>query len=131
MHPETAYIAGVIIGASSDWDRGIALVRDVVRVNPFGPNPRRTWLAMDALTRDDAPTALAEASLVHFPGYVHGHVIRAICFDRMGLDELAGAEMQRVLELDPAFLDHAEKVLGAVPTVPAHVVDHLVDSLPR
>lgn len=128
MHTETVYIAGAVI-AGTDWDGGIALIREAVSMNPFGPNPRRIWLATDALMHNDAPTALAEASLVHLPGYVYGHVVRAICYHRMGLDDLAGAELQRILELDPSFLDHAKDVLGSVPTVPQHVADYLVESL--
>jgi hypothetical protein len=100
-------------------------------MNPFGPSPRRTWLVMDALLRSDTSTALAEASLPNYPGYVHGHVLRAICFDQMGLDQLAHEEVDKIGAIDPGFMDHPADILGAVPIVPAHVVEHLVARLPR
>lgn len=128
MHTETIYIAGAVI-AGVDWDRGIALIRHAVGTDPFGPTPRRIWLATDALLHGDSSTALAEASLVHQPGYVYGHIVRAICYYRMGLDGLATTELQRIVAIDPSFFDHARGVLASVPTVPQFVADFLVDHL--
>lgn len=131
MHPECTYLAGAIMCGSGNVERGVALIRDVVAVNPYGPSLRRTWLAIDALLRGDTPTALAEASLLDYPGYVHAHVLRAICYDEIGMDELVDHEMGKVAAIDPEFTSHPGEVLGVVPIVPASVVEHLVARLPR
>ena len=95
-HPGNSYVAGMVVGASGDWELGIAIIRRVVRTNPYGPNHRRTLLAVAALMEDDVAGALAEASLLHFPGYVYGPLLKAICLGEMDLLDGAGSSSERL-----------------------------------
>jgi adenylate cyclase len=128
-HPGNAYVAGMLIGASGDWDRGIGIIRRVVRHNPYGPKHRHTLLAIDALLRDDVAEALTEASLLHFPGYIYGPLLKAICLRELGLADDADAELEIVLELRPDFLEHPADVLAEAPTIPTFAAEHLAGRL--
>lgn len=125
FHPGNSYVAGMLLGASGEWARGIEIIRRAVRVNPYGPNHRHTLLAIDALLRDDVAEALAEASLLHFPGYLYGSLLRAVCLAELDVLDEADAELQAVLELCPDFLDRPTEVLASAPTIPDHAAEHL------
>lgn len=125
-HPGNAYVAGMVVGASDDWDRGIAIIRRVVRVNPYGPNHRRTLLAIADLIDGDIAAALAESSLLHYPGYIFGPLVRAACLSAMDLDAEACEELAAVCAMCPGFMDDPAAFIGAAPTIPDHAVDHLV-----
>lgn len=124
-HPSNAYVAGMLIGAADDWKRGIEIIERVVRVNPYGPNHRRTLLAVDALMRDDVATALAESSLLHFPDFLYGPLLRALCLVELDLCDEAEREFATVLALRPDFLDDPAGILAAAPTIPDHAAEHL------
>lgn len=128
-HPGNTYVAGMLIGASGQWDRGIEIIRRAVRVNPYGPNHRHTLLAVDALMREDVAGALAEASLLHFPGYIYGPLLQAICLAELGLVDDARGHLDDVLAISPDFLDHPVEVLATAPTIPQHAAEHLAARL--
>ncbi len=128
-HPGNAYVAGMVIGASGDWDRGIAIIRETVRLNPYGPNHRHTLLAVDALLRDDVADALAEASFLDFPAYLYGPLLRALCLGALDMDEEACSELARAVELEPDLLARPVEVLAAAPTIPVAAAEHLAARL--
>ena len=114
-HPGNAYVAGMVLGASGQWDRGIGIIRDTVRLNPYGPNHRHTLLSVDALRRDDVADALAEASFLDFPAYLYGPLLRGLCLDALGIEDQALAEIEAALALEPELLDRPVEVLSAAP----------------
>ena len=128
-HPGNAYVAGMVLGASGQWDRGIGIIRDTVRLNPYGPNHRHTLLAIDALRRDDVADALAEASFLDFPAYLYGPLLRGLCLDALGMPDQARAEIEAALILEPALLERPVEVLSAAPTIPTEAAEHLARRL--
>jgi TolB-like protein/tetratricopeptide (TPR) repeat protein len=128
-HPGNAYVAGMVIGAAGDWPRGIDIIRETVRLNPYGPNHRHTLLAVDALLRDDVADALAEASYLHFPDHLYGPLLRSLCLFELGLADEARAELERAVEIEPGLADRAGEVLAVAPTIPLDVADHLAARL--
>ena len=128
-HPANAYVAGMVLGASGQWDRGIGIVRDTVRLNPYGPNHRHTLLAIDALRRDDVADALAEASFLDFPAYLYGPLLRGLCLHALGFDDQAQAELEDALNLEPELFDRPVEVLSAAPTIPTEAAEHLARRL--
>ena len=128
-HPGNTYVAGMVVAAAGDWDRGIAIVRRVVRVNPYGPSHRRTLLALAALIDGDPSAAFAEASLVHVPGSVHGPLIRAACLAALDLLDEAAAELAAVGSLCPGVLADPEAFIGATPTIPPHAARHVAERI--
>lgn len=128
-HPGNAYVAGMVLGASGQWDRGIGVIRETVRLNPYGPNHRHTLLSIDALQRDDVADALAEASFLDFPAHVYGPLLRGLCLDAIGLQEQAAEEFAAALALEPELLERPVEVLSTAPTIPAAAAEHLAERL--
>lgn len=128
-HPGNAYVAGMVLSASGQWDRGIDIIRDTVRLNPYGPNHRHTLLAIDALRRDDIADALAEASFLDFPAYLYGPLLRGLCLDALGIRDQALTEIEAALLLEPGLLDRPVEVLSAAPTIPTDAAEHLAGRL--
>lgn len=128
-HPGNAYVAGMAIGASGEWERGVAIIRETVRLNPYGPNHRHTLLAVDALMRNDIADAMAEASFLHFPAYLYGPLLRALCLAELGMEPEAAEELSVAAAIEPRLLDDPAGVLGAAPTIPSAAIAHLVERL--
>jgi adenylate cyclase len=128
-HPGNAYVAGMVLGASGQWDRGIGIIRDTVRLNPYGPNHRHTLLAIDALRRDDVAEALAQASFLDFPAYLYGPLLRGLCLHALGFEDQAQDEIEAALALEPALLDRPVEVLSAAPTIPTDAAEDLAARL--
>lgn len=128
-HPGNAYVAGMVVGASGEWDRGIGIIREAVRLNPYGPNHRHTLLAVDALRRDDVADALAETSFLDFPAYLYGPLLRGLCLDALGRHGEAADEIATAVQLEPDLLRRPVEVLSAAPTVPVEAAAHLAERL--
>lgn len=128
-HPANAYVAGMVLAASGQWDRGIAIIRDTVRLNPFGQNHRHTLLAIDALQRDDIAGAMAEASFLDFPAYLYGPLLRGLCLHALGFDDEARSEIDAAALLAPDLLARPIEVLSTAPTIPTDAAEHLARRL--
>jgi len=128
-HPGNAYVAGMVLGASGQWDRGIGIIRDTVRLNPYGPNHRHTLLSIDALRREDVADALAEASFLDFPAYLYGPLLRGLCLDALGIADQARSEIEAAVALEPALFDRPVEVLSVAPTIPTEAAEHLAQRL--
>lgn len=128
-HPTHTYTAGMIIEASGAWEEGIEVIRRAVAVNPHHPTHERTLLAIDDLERDDVASALDQARQLHFPGYVYGPLLRAVCYAELGDEQATREEVAELLAVCPDFFDRPAQVLGAAPTMPDHAVEHLVGRL--
>ncbi len=105
FHPTILATAGTLIANAGDWEQGVALLRESLRLNPRHPGYMHTLLAQDRIMVDDDAAALAEASLVHAPGAIWGPLFRAMALAGLGHTEQARHEMDAVLAIDPTFLD--------------------------
>jgi adenylate cyclase len=104
-NPTLLATAGTLLANAGDWEQGVALLREALRLNPQHPGYMHTLLAQDRIMADDDAAALAEASLIHDPGRIGGPLFRAMALAGLGHTEQAHHEMAAVLELDPTFLD--------------------------
>jgi TolB-like protein len=105
FHPTTLAAAGSLIAYAGDWEQGMALLRESLRLNPRHPGHLHTLLAQDRLMVDDHAAALAESSLIHAPGGIWGPLLRAMALDGLGCQDQARREMDAVLAIEPTFLD--------------------------
>ena len=105
FHPTILATAGSLIAYAGDWEQGVALLRESLRLNPLHPGYMHTLLAQDRLMVDDDAAALAEASLIHAPGGIWGPLFRAMALAGLGHTDQARREMDAVLAIDPTFLD--------------------------
>ena len=104
-HPTVLLAAATLTCLAGRWEEGEALAREAIRLNPRHPGDSRWLLALARLLDDDPAQALAEASLVHTPGQIWGHLYRAMSLGGVGHPEQAAMEMRHVVELDPLFLE--------------------------
>ena len=105
FHPTILAAAGSLIAYAGDWDQGVALLRESLRLNPLHPGYMHTLLAQDRLMVDDDAAALAESNLIHAPGGIWGPLLRAMALDGLGHRDQARREMGAVLAIEPTFLD--------------------------
>jgi adenylate cyclase len=105
FHPTILATAGSLIAYAGDWEEGIALLRESLRLNPLHPGYMHTLLAQDRLMADDEAAALVEASLIHAPGGIWGPLFRAMALAGLGHTDQARHEMDEVLAIEPTFLD--------------------------
>jgi adenylate cyclase len=99
---------GYLLTLSGDWQRGPALVRKAVQVNPF---PRRACycaLWLDAVRRDDSEEALAAARKSSPDAYFWSPLMQAVALVEAGRIEEADASIERLLEMKPDFPQRAE-----------------------
>jgi adenylate cyclase len=104
-NPTLLATAGTLIANAGDWERGTALLREALQLNPLHPGYMHTLLAQERIMVGDDAAALAEASLIHDPGRIGGPLFRAMALAGLGHVDQAREEMAGVLELDPGFLD--------------------------
>jgi TolB-like protein len=105
FHPTILATAGSLIAYAGDWEEGVALLREALRLNPLHPGHMHTLLAQDRLMVDDDAAALAESSLIHVPGAIWGPLFRAMALVGLGHPGQARREMDAVLAIEPTFLD--------------------------
>jgi TolB-like protein len=106
FHPTALAAAGSLIACAGEWEQGVALLRESLRLNARHPGRMHALLAQDRLMVDDDAAALAEASLVHAPGGIWGPLLRAMALARLGHRDQARHEMDAVLAIEPTFLDN-------------------------
>lgn len=104
-HPTVLLAASHLVVAAGDWQHGEALAREAFRLSPDRPGHHRSLLALARLLDDDPAAALAEASLIHTPGLVWGHLYRALALSGLGHLEQARREMAHALDIEPSLLD--------------------------
>jgi tetratricopeptide (TPR) repeat protein len=104
-HPSLLQTAGTLIALAGDWDKGIAVIRQAMDLNPNLPGYMRQLLVMDHLFAGDDALALAEASRIETPTEVWGPYFRALSLMGLGYRERAQAEMQAARAIDPTVLD--------------------------
>jgi len=98
---------GYLLSLSGDWERGPAIVRRAVEINPF---PRRACygaLWLDALRRDDPPAALAAAREYAPEAYFWSPLMEAVALVAADRTDEAAAAVERVLRLKPDFPERA------------------------
>jgi TolB-like protein len=128
-NPTLLATAGTLIANAGDWQQGVALLRESLRLNPLHPGYMHTLLAQDRLMVDDDAAALAEASLIHDPGRIAGPLFRAMALVGLGHVDQAREEMAAVLELDPGFLDDPASRFTSYANLSAAQLDALMRHL--
>jgi adenylate cyclase len=124
FHPTTLATAGSLIAYAGDWEQGVALLRESLRLNPLHPGYMHTLLALDRLMVDDDAAALAESSLIHAPGGIWGPLLRAMALAGLGQQDQARREMDAVLAIEPTFLDNRWRRSPATPRWPTSTSTH-------
>jgi TolB-like protein len=122
----TVYM-GFTIALGGDWERGCALVRQAIDLNPN--HPGWYWYApfLDAYRKNDFRGALTIALKISMPGFSLGQVALAAAYGQLGEAEAGQAAVRELLALKPNYAAVARHELGKVcsPTL----VEQLIDGL--
>ena len=106
LNPNSATViaaAGLHMAYTGRWERGTALVRKAIRLNPNYQGWYHYPLALDRFLKGEYELALKEAQKVNIPGFYWTQYILASIYGQMGREIEARTATQRLLELYPGF----------------------------
>lgn len=97
---------GLCMTLAGDWERGMALVRRAIELNPSYSRYFHHAPFMDFLRRGDYQAALAEARLYNVPGFFWAPLVRGSVLGMLGLEEEGRAAVNELLSLRPDFVEN-------------------------
>lgn len=133
-NPSILYGAGWVFGKAGQWDRGVELVRESIRLNPTSPSVRYLFLAVDALVAGDFAGSLADAMRYPHVDQVWTRVILALALDGLGHRAEALDELRQAAALVPDVRAAIVDSRDFPPAVLEYVtprLDDLLGSLPN
>jgi TolB-like protein/Tfp pilus assembly protein PilF len=98
----TAYL-GILLAYSGDWDRGLAIVRRAMELNPHHPGWYHFPIAYSYYRQSDYRSALENALKINMPGYVWFHVLLAAIYGQLGDEKRAAVSLRALGEVMPDF----------------------------
>ena len=90
---------------AGDIDRGIALVRKAIVLNPYHPDWYYFPLTHYHYVRGEYEEALDMAQKINVPGYFKTHVAQARAYGQLDRQAEAAKSIEKLLELYPGFPD--------------------------
>jgi TolB-like protein len=121
-----AYL-GFQIAYSGDWDRGCALVKRAIDLNPNHPGWYWFPLFFDAYRQRDYQRALGIVLKINMPGFWRTHFALAAVYGQLGEQEAARNAVQALLTIRPDFAvagrDELKKWWNA------DLIEHLIEGL--
>jgi len=110
LNPNSLFILegiGYLLTLTGDWERGPALSRKAIRLNPFHLPVAHSGLWLDALRRKDFEEAYRQ-SLEFFPPEIFWHpLMQAVALAFLERREEAAAAAGEILKLKPDFLERS------------------------
>ena len=100
-NPSILYGAGWYFGMAGEWDLGVQMVRESVRLNPDSPTLRYMYLAVDELMSGDYAAALIDAMRYPHSDEFWQPLLLGLALDGLGHREEALVEVARAATLVP------------------------------
>lgn len=121
---------GYLLTLSGDWEQGPERIRRAMRMNPYHRKICYAALWLDAVRRGDPAAALAAASEYAPVSNLWSPLMSAVAMALAGLVTEAEAEIERLLDIQPAFRERGRWLISRhVKFEP--VVDTILDALAR
>jgi adenylate cyclase len=131
LNPNSPYIVGVAgwhMMLYGEWDRGLALLKKGMKLNPYYP----TWFHlapyMDYYRRDEYENALAEALKFNFPELYLDPVMRAAALGQLGRRDEAKNAASQLLMMVPDFASRGRAMIGRYVKVDS-LADKVIEGL--
>jgi TolB-like protein/tetratricopeptide (TPR) repeat protein len=100
-NPSILYAAGWYFALAGEWEQGVELVRESVRLNPASPALRYLFLAVDELMEEDFSAALADAMRYPHPEVFWQPLLLSLALAGLGHDDEALVELAKAQALVP------------------------------
>ncbi|MGD9387502.1 MAG: hypothetical protein PVI87_04670 [Gammaproteobacteria bacterium] len=131
LHPDSLLFMdaiGYLLALLGDWERGEAMIRKAVRLNPYYRVFTRyaTWL--NAFRKEDYAQALEETEWLQGVAYFWDPLARAATLVRLGRQADSEAAVQELLALKPDFPQRGRALISQY-VKPPELQDRLVESL--
>jgi adenylate cyclase len=127
LNPNSPYIVGVAgwhMVHYGEWDRGLALLKKGMQLNPYHPSWFHLAPFMDYYRRGEYESAFAEALKFNFPELFWDPVMRAATLVQLGRQNQAKAAVSQLLKLEPDFATRGRSLISRYVKV-----DDLVDTI--
>jgi adenylate cyclase len=131
LNPNSPYIVGVAgwhMMLYGEWERGLALLKKGMKLNPYHP----TWFHMapfmDFYNRGEHENALTEALKFNFPETYLDPMMRAAVLGQLGRPDEANAAMNHLLKLVPDFATRGRGLIGRYVKIDS-LIDTLIEGL--
>ena len=113
-----------------EWERGKALIDEVLDNNAHVPGWLHATLALYHYRRCEFEEALAEANKCQIPGLHWGHIHRTVALSQLGRFEEARAEFQDLLMCRPNFVERGRYMMSIM-IREASLLEHVVEGFEK
>lgn len=121
---------GMRLAFIGEWERGLALVRKAIAMNPVHPGWYYFPQALYDYSRREYDRALAESDKINMPGFFWSHLMRAATLGQLGRLDEANDAADKVLALRPDFRHEAQSLMQ-IWQFPQPLLRDLVDGLQK
>ena len=118
---------GSMMAFAGDWDRGCALVKRALELNPRHPGWYWAALCYNAYRNRDYRAALDFGVKINMPAYFATHEILAAAYGQLGDTEAASRALRELLKLQPEYLTAGRERLEK--WFDSEFVEHIVEGL--
>ncbi len=119
---------GYIMTLLGDWERGPALIRKVIRLNPFYDPVVHYALWLDCLRQEDYEGAYLETMSLKGPVVFWYPLAKATALGHLGRDEEGKRFVENLLKLKPDFPSRARILIGHYIKF-EEIVERVIDGL--
>ena len=127
LNPNSPYIVGVAgwhIALYGLWDRGLAMLKKGMKLNPYYPSWFHLAPYMYYYHRKEYENALVEAQKFNMPNLFWDPLLRAAALVQMGKESDARTAVGELLKLVPDFANIGPRLIGRYVKV-----DGLIDKI--
>jgi adenylate cyclase len=131
LNPSSPYIVGVAgwhMALYGEWDRGLALLKKGMKLNPYHPSWFHLAPYMDYYRRGQYEDAFTEAMKFNYPELYLDPTMRAAALAQMGRQDEAKAAVDQLLNLEPDFAARGRWLISRYVKVDG-LVDKIVEGL--
>jgi adenylate cyclase len=133
LNPNSPYVVGVAgwhMMLYGEWDRGLTLLKNGMKLNPYHPSWFHLAPYMDYYRRGESENALAEAQKFNFPGLYLDPMMRAAALGQLGRQEEAKTAVSQLLKLVPDFATCGQQLISRYVKVDA-LVGQIIEGLQK
>jgi adenylate cyclase len=131
LNPNSPYILGVAgwhMALYGEWDRGLALLKKGMKLNPYHPSWFHLVPYLDYYRHGQYEDAFTEALKFNYPELYLDPMIRAAALGQMGRQDEAKAAVDQLLNLEPDFATRGRWLISRYVKVD-DLVDKIIEGL--